>query len=296
MAQRNFLHLALAALLVSAGAGMPARAETAPPVARPAVPGASAEAQVLRLAETLQIGGVIEVMRQEGVEYGATLRDEMFAGKGGQGWDAAVARIYDQGRMRTEFDAALVKALAGAPGAVDAAQAFFGDARGQKILELELEARRALLDDATETAAQEAARQMQADSTPRFEALSRFATTNDLIEMNVMGALNANLAFYRGLSQGGAFDTAMTEDDMLAEVWAQEADVRQETEDWLWPYLSLAYGPLSDEELQAYTDFSATPEGRQLNAAVFTAFDALFVRISAELGRAAARQMLGEDI
>ena len=88
----------------------------------------------------------------------------------------------------------------------------------------------------------------------------------------------------------------MTESDMLAEVWAQEDQVRQETEDWLWPYLALAYQPLSDEEMQAYQVFSEAPEGRALNAALFAAFDASFVRISGELGRAVALMVQGQDI
>ena len=63
-----------------------------------------------------------------------------------------------------------------------------------------------------------------------------------------------------------------------------------------WPYLALAYQPLSDEEMQAYQVFSEAPEGRALNAALFAAFDASFVRISGELGRAVALMVQGQDI
>lgn len=291
MARLKILYPALVALAL----GVPgaAAAETVPPAiaTEAAVP-----AEILALGDALQIGAVLDVMRAEGSDYGATLRDEMFAGKGGAAWDATVAQIYDTARMRAGFDAALARALAGDGATVKAATAFFDTPRGRKILDLELEARRALLDEATEAAAKEAAAQMQAEGSPRFEALERFAEINDLVELNVMGALNSNFAFYKGLSRGGAFGDAMTEEDMLADVWAQEGDLRAETEDWLWPYLALAYGPLSDEELQAYADFCATDEGGQLNAAIFAAFDALFLRISEELGMAAARQMQGEDI
>lgn len=275
----------------------PAEPLPAAPAQVPADPASGAvPAQIRALGDVLQIDGVLDVMRAEGTDYGATLRDEMFAGKGGAAWEATVARIYDPARMRGEFDVALAKALQGDAPVIAAATAFFDSPRGRRILDLELEARRALLDEATETAAKEAAAQMQAEGSPRFEALQRFAATNDLIELNVMGALNSNLAFYRGLMRGGAFDDSMSEEDMLADVWAQEGDLRMETEDWLWPYLALAYGPLSDEELQAYADFSATAEGGRLNAAIFAAFDVIFLRVSEELGLAAARQMQGEDI
>jgi hypothetical protein len=127
-------------------------------------------------------------------------------------------------------------------------------------------------------------------------ALQHFARTNDLIEFNVAGALNANLAFYRGLSQGGAFEERLTEDQMLADVWAQEAEIRGETADWLFPYLALSYKSLSDADLASYQAFAETAAGKKLNAAVFAAFDVVFTRISLDLGRAAARRIQGEDI
>ena len=111
-----------------------------------------------------------------------------------------------------------------------------------------------------------------------------------------MGAMNANLAFYRGLSESGAFPAEMTEDQMLSDVWAQEPDVRAETTDWLYPFLSLAYQPLSDDQLEAYIAFSETAAGDRLNGALFAAFDKVFTQISYDLGRAAAGQMQGEDI
>jgi hypothetical protein len=111
-----------------------------------------------------------------------------------------------------------------------------------------------------------------------------------------MGALNANLAFYRGLADGGALGPEMTEDEMLSSVWSQEADVRQQTVEWLFPYIALAYGPLSDDELAAYTEFSASGAGQALNSALFAAFGEVFGGISQALGAAAAVQMQGQDI
>lgn len=284
----------LYAAMIAVTAAGPLRAE-APPVT-PVEAQAEVAPEIARLSQAMQMAGVIEVMRAEGLDYGATLRDEMFPDKGGPGWDAQVGRIYEPGRMLREFEARLGRELGSDPAVVAVGLAFFDTPLGQKILTLELEARRTLLDDAAEETARAAFAEMEAKGAPRVEALRRFAEANDLIEMNVMGALNANLAFYRGLNAGGAFSGAMSEEDMLAEVWGQEADIRTETEAWLWPYLSLAYQPLSDEELQAYQVFSESPAGRKLNAAVFAAFDAQFGRISNDLGRAVARMMQGEDI
>lgn len=285
--------VAILAVMLAMGQAPLAHAEA--PTGAPAA-GASIPAGLTELTRTMHIDELIAVMRAEGLDYGAALKTEMLPDKAPAAWEALVSHIYDPGRMQTEFETALARELTGAPEVIAAAEAFFGDARGQKILSLEIEARQALLDDKVEEAAQAAVARMEAEGAPRLEALHRFAEANDLVEMNVMGAMNANLAFYRGLNAGGAFGDAMSEADMLAEVWGQEAQVRFEAEDWLWPYLSLAYQPLSDEELQAYQRFSESPEGKRLNAAVFAAFDGMFVRISTELGLAAGRQMLGEDI
>lgn len=253
--------------------------------------------RILQLSKTLQISAILAVMREEGLDYGTTLEPELFPGKGGAGWVAQVSRIYDVAAMQIRFDDALVAALAHEDAtSLDVMEGFFGSARGQRILMLEIEARRALLDEDTEDAAKVNVQEMAAEGDPRLALIRKFAEANDLIEMNVAGALNANLAFFKGMAEAGAFDDEMTEDQMLSNVWSQEPDIRGETETWLYPYLALAYQPLSDDDMDAYLAFSDLDEGKALNAAVFEAFNDLFIEISADLGRAAARQMRGEDI
>jgi hypothetical protein len=253
-------------------------------------------ARVSQLSDTLMMGAIMDIMRQEGVDYGKTLEADLFPGRGGDRWSSIVAQIYDPVRMRAGFDAALGKELAGAGAEMADIEAFFGSEQGQRILGLEVEARRALLDQDVEDAAKVGWEDLQADSSGRVAQLRRFAEVNDLIESNVMGALNANLGFYRGLATAGSFAEDMTEEEMLSDVWGQEPSIRQETEDWLFPFLSLAYQPLPDADLDAYTAFSETPAGQRMNAALFAAFDAVFTQISYELGMAAAVQMQGDDI
>jgi hypothetical protein len=153
-----------------------------------------------------------------------------------------------------------------------------------------------LLDDAVEDAAKVAAADMAQDHDPRLALIRDFAVAGDLIEMNVAGAMNANLAFYQGMAETGGFAEEMTEDQILSDVWGQEPQVRADTEEWLFPYLALAYQPLSDEDLEAYTAFWETAAGKRLNTALFAAFDVVFTDISRDLGRAAALQMQGDDI
>jgi hypothetical protein len=83
---------------------------------------------------------------------------------------------------------------------------------------------------------------------------------------------------------------------MLAEIWAQEPEMREETRDWMQAYLTMAYQPLAQEVLEAYIALYRSPEGQQLNRALFAAFDAMYEELSYQLGLATALTMEGEDL
>lgn len=267
-----------------------------PPQGQIRVQTAAIDPRVAALTDTMMMDRTIAVMRDEGLKYGQSLQDEMFPGRGGSRWQAIVGTIYDAERMRRSFDAALTRELSDAGDVLSQIEAYFGSTQGQAALALEIEARRALLDPEVEDAAKVAWEDMLAGNDPRVDLLRRFVEANDLIESNVMGALNANLAFYRGMAEAGILPQEMTEEQMLSDVWGQEDEVRAETEDWLYPFLALAYQPLSDADLEAYLAFSETQAGQRINAALFAAFDEVFTTISADLGRAVATQLQGEDI
>ena len=248
------------------------------------------------LSQTLKIDALIAVMRTEGLANGKEMEADLFPGQDGAAWDVVVSRVYDTTRLHQIFDAALIKSLQNDPATQKAMREFFGTPLGQRILALEIDARKTLLDDnATEAAAKLWGKALNA-KTPRAKQINRFAEINDLVESNVMGALNGNLAFYRGMNTAEAFTQPMPEADMLAEVWSQETDVRRDTTEWLFPFLMLAYQPLSDKELGKYIAFSETPAGQKANRAMFVAFDAMFVQVSKELGQSAGRLMAGQDI
>ncbi len=256
----------------------------------------SLAARLASLSDTMQVGPIIDVMHDEGLAYGATMAEDMFAAGPDARWGHVVAGIYDAQAMKDVFNTHFAAALAAHPEELAAIEDFFGSDRGQRILQLEVTARRALLDTAVEEAAKVTAEDMAVDHDPRLALLQDFVTAGDLIEMNVMGAMNANLAFYQGMSENGALGADMTEDQILMDVWDQEPRVRADTEAWLIPYLAMAYQPLSDTDLEAYTAFWESDAGHQLNAALFASFDVMFTDISRNLGRAAARQMQGDDI
>jgi hypothetical protein len=262
----------------------------------PADPGLTelSQTQVQDLYAALQLPEILEVMRQEGISYGAKIGEDLFPVAIDPDWSAQVELIYDISRMRAQSEAAFTAELAGAD--VPAMLAFFTTEPGQSFSMLEVSARRAQLDEAVEAASKDTAAMAMADNTPRYQLIRRFAEANDLIETNVVGALNSNYAFYQGLMQGGAAQPGLTDDEVLASVWDQEPEIRRTTTEWVMSFLLMAYQPLSDADLEAYIAFSETPAGADLNRAVFNAFDQMFIDISRELGIASAKYMVGDTL
>ena len=255
---------------------------------------AQSVAPIDTLFRALGLPEIIEIMRDEGLEYGTELQDDLLAGRGGADWRLTVSRIYDQQRMadtvRHRLDAELAMAdLAPMIG-------FYISEQGRRIVALEVSARRALLDAGVEEASREALSAMISDDDPRLKLLEDFADAGELVELNVVGAMNSNYAFYTGLAEGGAFPGEMSEQDIVADIWGQEEMIRTDTEEWLFSYLALAYRPLSSEELSDYIEFMASPEGAKLNRAIFAAFDEMFVAVSLALGQSAAQLLSAQEL
>jgi hypothetical protein len=276
--------LALAALLTL---GQPVLAETA---ADPA-----ADVSVDRIAEVMRLPDLFDVLRDEGLAYGDSLAADMFPSGGGGDWAADVARIYNAERLGTAFADALRAGLSDEPKAVADIITFFGSDLGQRVVALEIEARRAFLDTAAEEAARVAAEDAAAARDPKVALIRRMIEAGDLLEMNVAGALSGSLAFMTGMADSGAYGV-MPQDQLLSDVWGQEEQIRADTSIWLNSYLGLAYAPLTEAELEAYIAFWESPAGRSLNSALFAAFDQVFRQVSFDLGRAAGRAMQGRDI
>jgi len=212
---------------------------------------------------------------------------------GRAGWEGAVNRIYNAERMHDDFIGALDAALS--PETRADALEFAQSDLGQRVLQLEVSARRALLSEEIEDSARMAldAARSAPDGSARAAALARARdriAVNDLIELNVSLGLNTSLAYYRGMVDAGWMD-GMAGADLLTLVWAQEQDIRDDVTDWAESYFLLAYQPLSAEDMQSYIDYAASPEGDAFNRAMFRAFDAVFVEISRSVGAAMAAQM-----
>ncbi|MDV7141749.1 DUF2059 domain-containing protein [Tropicimonas sp. TH_r6] len=269
-----FIHLATAAIASEADETSSAR--TAP------------------LLEALAIDELVDTFRDEGVFHAEELQTAMFPGRGEERWPKLVADIYDPERMIQILGAELEAATK--PWHIDPLVDFFDSELGRRILRLEISARQAFLEPGVEEASGDHLDLLRNSDPERHELLTEFAETNDLVEANVKTAINANMAFQMGLNNAGAFGPMREEGQMLREIWMQQDAIRSETARWLMSYLSLAYQPLSDAELQRYIDFSRSEAGHSLNHTLFVAFNELFQVISYDLGEAAAQFLAGEEL
>lgn len=251
-------------------------------------------ADVEALYEVMGMDRIIAIMREEGLSYGAEMATDFLNGAGGPDWERTVDRIYDTEKMARTLKDGFGAALEGTD--TDALVAFFRSDTGAEIIALEISAREALLDEAVEDASVTQLEAAQAGNDPRLALIRNYIDTNDLIESNVVGALNSNYAFYTGLADGGAFPFELTEQQIISDVWGQEAEIRAETTEWIQSYLLMAYQPLSDDQIEAYIDLSRTPEGSALNRALFDGFNDMFTQISRSLGLAASIYMGGQEL
>lgn len=263
-------------------------------VAVAAAPGAAQDARVAELAEALRISEVLGIMQTEGVAYGEEVGDALLGERAGRSWSATVEEIYDEARMSAlffdRFEAELSQSAL-AP-LID----YFEGDSGARIIALEVSARRALLDDEVDEAARLRLEDLRADDDPLLDQIAGFVRANDLLEENVAGALNSTFGFYMGLIESGAPGFDMSEREVLAEVWAQEDEIRADLDEWLYSFLALAYHPLDRAELDEYIDLSRSEAGRALNSALFAAFHEMFETLSHELGREAGRVLAARDI
>lgn len=248
---------------------------------------ASAEisAEMEALADALQMDQVVDILRKEGLANSEKIAGD-FIGRVSSAWIDGYAANYDADWMRQEVMEGIEAGLEGQD--LAPIQAFFTSELGQRITGLELSARVALLDPSIETVADEMAETLEKDDPERYAQLTKFIEVNDLIDSNVIGALNSNFAFLQAYGAGDP-ENALTDSELLNELYGQEPDIRLNTTEWLYSYLNMAYQPLSDEDLQLYIDFSASTHGQAINEALFDGFNDLFVEINRNTGALAGQ-------
>lgn len=248
------------------------------------------------ILDALGLDRLLVMLQEEAVASAADLGATMLPDAAAPAWERTVTALNAPERigprMRESFAAALD------PDHVAAIRDFVTSPLGARIAELELSARAALNAPDIEAAVLERDAAMRREGHPRVDLIDAFIRVNDLIDANVVGALNANAAFLAGLREaaeaGGA--PGLPQGDIAGQVWQQEPEIRAATRDWVRAFTALAYQPLSEAEFRAYLDFSRSPAGQALNTALFAAFDAVFVSTSYQTGAALARAAASQEL
>lgn len=244
------------------------------------------------LMEALKVRDTVEIMQGEGAVFGGELARDMIPEVSEELWSGVLAHIYDGDKMYQVLESGFEAALTD----TDLAPllAFYETPEIKELVTLELSARRAFLDAETEAMAMQEFNDQALEGTRLVAQVRTLMEDSDLVELNVTGALNSDLMFYNGLNEGGAFD--LSEEQILADVWAGEQDLRVSSEEWLQAFLLMAYQPIDPEVLDDYAAFWRTEPGRDLNRAIFVAFDAMYEDLSYLLGLAIAEQMMMMDL
>ncbi|MGZ3216542.1 hypothetical protein [Paracoccus sp. T5] len=258
---------------------------------------AGQEAPEQRIWHGLDMGAMMPILRDEAVREAGRLEEEGVIQGNGPPWPSIVARIHDTGRLEEMFRAGAVDALDRVNGdRLDAGLRFYEDGLGQRLVALETGARRNLLDEETEAEALEAFERALDQDAPRAEQILRLIDRADLVAPNVASGLNASLAFSRGFADGGGFDMPLTDEQAMAEAWAQQEQIEVDATEWLQGFLMLAYAPLTDAEMETYIAYASSPEGQALAQVLFAAFDRVFAQTSYDMGLAAALRLQGRQL
>ena len=231
-------------------------------------------ADVDALLYAMQVRAIITAFALEGEEAGTSIDRAFLDGQGGNVWAETVRRLYDPERLETELRAVVKENLD--PDVAAQALLFFDSELGRNIVDLEVQARQAMLNPELEAAALRAGVDAADDIVHMIEL-------RDLITRNTDTAVAAQDAFFAGLIASGAGpDTAPNTE-------SQRAAIERSTEEWLRGYYALAQSPLSADDRAIYSAFWDTEVGEALDEVLYTGFGASYTALSFALGQAAGR-------
>ncbi|MDA5095722.1 hypothetical protein O2N63_16645 [Aliiroseovarius sp. KMU-50] len=250
--------------------------------------------QMDRLWTALRMDETIDIIREEGMDHAIGAALDLTGRPADEGWRNQVASIYDPQQMSRQVREGMSLALADRD--ISKVLGYYESKIGQKVIDLEISARRSYLSPGIDEMAREIWDWGAKDS-PHAELIRRYVEDADLIERNVAGALNSNLAFLQAFSdETPEEEFRMDEQMILNEVLKEEAQLRLDTTEWLYGYLSMAYAPLSVAELQELVEISVSPQGQLLNSVLFKGFDPMFIEVARALGHAAGRTQWQLDL
>lgn len=247
-----------------------------------------------QIEQALQLPELTRIMAEEALVDAKEQFDPEVSQQDQQEWLSNLGRLNEAGRLQQLLTEALTHAVSSSSeGDLRRALEFYRSPLGKRVVGLELSARRAMIEPDGRSAAEEAYARSGATAPARRQQLEDLIDAGDVIETSVASGMNAYLAATRG------FQAALGEsgsDRDITETWAQETEIRDEVGTWVRGLLFLAYGPLSDADIDRLIDFMESPQGQVLADTVLQAFDQVFTRVAYETGMASAARFAGEEL
>ena len=247
----------------------------------------SAESLGTRLFEALQGERLLEQLALEAEQSADDVNQDFLGGEGGAVFADTVARLNDPERLFPKIAATLDESLT--TEFLESVLLFFESPLGQEIVNLELSARSTIFDPAVD----QAVRNRVAEAGVP-EVVAQIIDEGDLVARNLADAERVLRQFYMGRLTGGADDMDQAAIESLI---AESMDgMRVETQAWLEAFMTLAYSPLNEEELQTYAEFWRTQAGMAYDRALFEAFAQVFEENSFALGQLVGRLEFSNEI
>ena len=241
---------------------------------------AQADTEGERLFDAMGIPALVAAFAEDGRQTIPEIDAGFLGGQGGDVFFETAQRLYDPARIEAELRSSFIRRV----DPQDARQAlvFFDSAQGQRIVELEVQARQAIVDDAVEAAAK------AASDSPGAE-VERLSSVRDLVEVNTDISVAARFAFYDG------FHAAAPSTD-TPDVEGQRGTIAEETRAWITGYYMLVASAVEDDDLDIYAAFWETDVGQGVDAALSQAFEESYVALSYGLGQTVGRLMPQNDL
>lgn len=251
-----------------------------------AVP-AAADEITARLLDALNTQRLLSQLAIEAERSGQDIDRDFLGGRGGAVLADTVTRLNDPLRVRPALAAHLTQGLDA--DVRRAVTSFFESDLGQRIVGLELSARATIFDPSIEQAVR--ARITEEGVPP---VVADMIVQGDLVERNVADSVTVLRQFYLGRMRGGAVDMTPAEVDAFLD---ESIDgLRFETQNWLEAFMTLAYSPLNEDDLQIYAEFWRTETGQAFDRALFAAFEQVFSENAFALGQLVGRLEASDDI
>lgn len=239
-----------------------------------------------RLLDAMQAPRLLTQLAREAEQSAQDIDVDFLDGAGGAFLAETVQRLNDPKRVLPLLEAELTKNMS--QDHLAAVVSFLESPLGLQLADLELSAREAMFDPELD----EAVRARVAQSGVP-ELVDTIIEEGDLIEKNVTDSLAILEQFYIGRRAGGMTD--LTESEIGAFTAELESEIRSETTEWMRAFMTLAYSPLSDADLQIYADFWKTNAGKSYDIALFASFKKILAENSFALGQMVGRMQASDE-